>query len=85
MIKSYVVTCNLIEIQHCKEKVMEVVRAGKCFGLGGYGDTVTFHFLTKGGAMTSFLELETFLNNVTVSASPVDINECDLKGVFKYD
>lgn len=85
MVKSYVVKVNLIEIQHCMVKVMDIVRAGRCVGFSGTGDIVTFHFPTKGCAMIVFLELETFLGNVSVSASPMNINKNNLKGIFKYD
>lgn len=85
MINSYIVTCNLIEILNCRIKVMEIVRSGKCVGFSGTGDTVTFHFPTRGGAMMAFLELETFLDNVSVATSPLTIDKTKLKGVFKYD
>ena len=85
MVKSYTVTCNLIEIQTRKKKVIDLVRRGKCVGFGGTGDKVTFHFPTRGSAMFAFLELEGFLDNVSVSASPLFIEEKKLKGVFKYD
>jgi hypothetical protein len=85
MVNSYIVTCNLIEVKIHKDKVMEVARSGKCVGFGGTGDKVTFHFPTMGSAMMVFLELETFLDNVSVETSPVFINKNDLKGVFKYD
>ena len=85
MVKSYIVTCNLIEIQNRKEKVIDLVRSGKCVGYGGTGDIVTFHFPTRGGAMMTFLELEGFLDNVSVETSPMYVDKTKLKGVFKYD
>lgn len=85
MVKSYVVKCNLIEIQHCKDKVMNIVRKQKCLGFGGEGELVTFHFADSGSAMMVFLELEAFLDCVSVSAYPVLLTEEKLKGVFKYD
>ena len=84
MYKSYVVTCNLIEIQHCMMKVINIVRSGRCVGFSRTDDKITFHFPTKGGAMIAFLELETFLGNVSVSTNPLDIKNIKLKGVFKY-
>ena len=85
MIKSYVVKVNLIEIQHCRAKVMDIVREQKCIGFGGEGEIVTFHFADSGSAMMVFLELEGFLDCVSVSAYPVLLTEEKLKGVFKYD
>lgn len=85
MFESYVVKCNLIELQICKVKVMEIVRKQKCLGFGGTGDVVTFHFSDKGQAMLTFLELETFLTNVSVSTTPIFIDKTKLKGVFSYD
>ena len=85
MVESYIVTCNLIEIQKCKKKVIDIVRTGRCVGYGGEGDTVTFHFRKRGGAMMVFLEPEDILQNVSVATSPLFIDENNLKGVFKYD
>lgn len=85
MVESYTVTCNLIEIQHCKVKVANIVRRGRPVGFGGIGDKVTFHFPTRGGAMMVFLELETFLDSVSVTTSPLNIKNIKMKGVFKYD
>ena len=84
MNKSYVVKTNLIEIQHCLHKVLPAVRSGFCVGYSQKGETVMWHFPTKGGAMMAFLELETFLGNVSVSTNPLDIKNIKLKGVFKY-
>jgi hypothetical protein len=85
MVNSYIVTCSLIEILNHRVKVMELVRSGKCVGYSGTGDKITFHFPTRGGAMMVFLELETFLDNVSVETSPMCVDETKLKGVFKYD
>ena len=85
MIETYGMKCNLIEIQHCKDRVVEIVKGNKCIGYSGTGDTVTFHFPTAESAMMAFLELDDLLFNVSVSASPVYIDETKLKGVFNYD
>jgi len=85
MIECYGMKCNLIEIQVHKDKVIEIVRRNKCIGYSGTGDIVTFHFHTAQSAVIAFLELDDLLSNVSVSASPVYIDENILKGVFKYD
>lgn len=85
MVKSYVVKCNLIEVEIHKAQVLNVIREQKCIGYGGTGDTITFHFADSGSAMMVFLELEGFLDCVSVSAYPVLLTEEKLKGVFKYD
>lgn len=85
MNKSYIVKTNLIEIQHCLHKVLPIVRLGFCVGFTQKGEDVIWHFPTKGGAMIAFLELETFLGNVSVTTSPLYIKNIKLKGVFKYD
>ena len=85
MIESYVVTCNLMEIQWCRKKVIDLARTGKCIGYDGAGDTINLHFPTKGDAMMVFLELETFLGTVCIETNPVYINKTNLKGVFDYD
>jgi hypothetical protein len=85
MINSYSVKCNLIEIQYCKEKVIKTVRMARCVGYSGEGDTITFHFPARGGAMMVFLELEDFLDNLSIETSPSFIDKNNLKGVFKYD
>ena len=85
MVNSYIVTCNLIEIQHHKLKVRAIVRAGKCVGFSGAGENICFHFITRGHAMMVFLELEHFLDNVSFETSSLTIDKTKLKGVFKYD
>lgn len=85
MIETYGMKCNLIEIQHCKDRVVEIVKGNKCIGYSGTGDTVTFYFHTAESAMMAFLELDDLLSNVSVSASPVYIDKTILKGVFNYD
>ena len=82
MVKSYMVTCNLFEIQKCMEKVLDIVRDMKCFGYSGTGDTVTFHFPARGQATMVFLQLEGMLDNVSVETSAVFINKNKLKGIF---
>ena len=85
MVQSYMVKCNLIEIQKCKEQVVSLARMSRCVGFSGEGDIITFHFPSRGGAMMVFLELEDFLDNVSIETSPSFIDKNNLKGVFKYD
>lgn len=85
MLKSYVVTCSLIEILNKREAVLELVRSGNCIGYSGIGDAITFHFSTRGDAMMVFLGLETILDCLSVSTSPMSVDKNNLKGVFKYD
>ena len=85
MLKSYIVTCNLIEIGDCKIKVFDAVKARKCIGFDVFGETIRFYFNSRGEGMMTFLALEAFLNNVSVGTSPLPINKNILKGVFKYD
>lgn len=85
MIRSYTVTCNLIEIQNHLNRVMGIVKAGRCVGFSVNGDQITFHFATKGGAMMTFLDFETFLDNLSVTTSHLKVDTKNLKGVFKYD
>lgn len=85
MVKSYVITCNVFEVEIHKDKVLNVVREEKCIGYGGEGDKVTFHFAENGQAMMAFLELDLFLQNLSISTNTKFIDETILKGVFKYD
>lgn len=85
MTTTYIVTCNLIEIQKCKEQVMEIVRKNGCIGYSGTGDEITFHFTKAKSAMMTFLDLDDLLNIAFVSGQPYLIDETKLKGVFKYD
>lgn len=85
MLRSYIVTCNLIEITDYKKKVRDAVKARKCIGFDTLGETIRFYFNSKGEAMMAFLALEAFLTNLSVTVSPLPINKIFLKGVFKYD
>ena len=85
MLKSYTVTCNLIEIQDRKKMIFDIVKERHCVGFDIFTETISFYFNTRGEAMMTFLALEAFLNSLSVTTSPLPINKKFLKGVFKYD
>ena len=85
MIETYVVKCNLHEVNFHTDRVIDVVRGQKCLGYGGTGEEVIFYFADRGQAMMTFLEFDFFLSHVFVDTSPLFINKKKLKGVFVYD